>query len=69
MIIICGANHSGTSYTAKTLLDNGFTTGKWDKNILPVLGYHTYEDLKFREIAEVGNDKSKSKQFLYYYDV
>ncbi|MFB5600101.1 MAG: type I glutamate--ammonia ligase [Nitrososphaeraceae archaeon] len=29
----------------------------------------TYIELKFKEIAEVGSDKSKSRQFLYYYDV
>jgi glutamine synthetase len=29
----------------------------------------TYIELKFQEITEVGTDKSKSRQFLYYYDV
>jgi glutamine synthetase len=28
-----------------------------------------YITLKLQEIAEIGNDKSKLKQFLYYYDV
>ena len=28
-----------------------------------------YISLKLQEIAEIGNDKSKLKQFLYYYDV
>jgi hypothetical protein len=28
-----------------------------------------YISLKLQEIAEIGTDKSKLKQFLYYYDV
>ena len=28
-----------------------------------------YITLKLQEIAEIGKDKSKLKQFLYYYDV
>jgi len=28
-----------------------------------------YISLKLQEIAEIGDDKSKLRQFLYYYDV
>jgi hypothetical protein len=28
-----------------------------------------YISIKLQEIAEIGTDKSKLKQFLYYYDV
>jgi glutamine synthetase len=28
-----------------------------------------YITLKLQEIAEIGTDKSKLKQFLYYYDI
>ena len=64
MIIICGPNHSGTSLSAKTLLDNGFYTGNCNHEKPYGLDYITYEDLEFKAIC---TDLLKGRKPNYSY--
>ncbi|MDR4512476.1 MAG: type I glutamate--ammonia ligase [Nitrososphaeraceae archaeon] len=70
------SDHKKNSLGIKTLpssLEEALNSLKSDSEYLEISFnkelISTYIDLKFQEIAEVGDDKSKSKQFLYYYDV
>ena len=51
MIVICGPNHSGTSFVAEALLNNGFTTGEYSTKTSELLPYIKYEDETFKQLC------------------
>lgn len=70
------SDHKRTSFGIKMLpssLNEALTSLKSDSEYLNICFekplIEVYISLKLQEIAEIGNDKSKLKQFLYYYDV
>ena len=70
------SDYKRTSFGIKMLpssLNEALTSLKSDSEYLNICFekplIEVYISLKLQEIAEIGNDKSKLKQFLYYYDV
>lgn len=48
VIVVCGVNHSGTSYIAKFLMENGAEPGEYDPTILQRTPYVKYENIYFK---------------------
>jgi len=62
IILIVGANHSGTSAIAKFLLDNGAWTGPYSNATSELLPYVKYEDRIFKRLCKPLNRQVRCRK-------
>ena len=70
IILVCGANYSGTSMVAKLLIDNGGWVGDLDTSFSPEVPYPRYEDKFFhsfcRRVLGIEKGEHNNKEIVDY---
>lgn len=70
IILVCGANYSGTSMVVKLLMDNGGWSGELDKSFSVEVPYPTYENKFFQgfcsRMLEISQGGYKEEEFTEY---